>query len=123
MARTLWTRSISNGRARHIAHLGVTTFGWSFINRGLSLPEAAVRVELLSPSGEMWSWGPEDGENKVMGNALDFCLVVTKRRHIDDTALIMKGEVAPKWMAIAQAFAGPPEEGPMPGARVNHTND
>lgn len=28
-----------------------------------------------------------------------------------------------QWMAIAQAFAGPPEESPLPGARVNHPND
>ena len=30
-------------RLRHIAHLGVVTFGWSFINRGLEVPKNQVR--------------------------------------------------------------------------------
>ena len=123
IADALTIRRPGTDRLKHIAHIGVTTFGWSFINRGLELPEPAVRVELIGPSGTMWSWGPDDAENKVMGPALDFCLVVTKRRNLDDTALIMKGEVAQQWMNIAQAFAGPPEEGPQPGARVTNYND
>jgi hypothetical protein len=35
-------------RLRHIAHPGVTTFGWSYINRGLDVPQIHVREDLGS---------------------------------------------------------------------------
>lgn len=104
-------------RLRHIAFLGVSTFKWAFINRGLAVPEQPVRVALTSPSGELWAWGPEDAENAVSGTALDFCLAVTQRRNPSDTGLNVRGDIAGQWIKIAQAFAGPPQEAPAPGAR------
>lgn len=105
-------------RLRHIAHLGVTTFGWSYQNRGLAVPETPVRVELNGPSGAVWAWGPEDAPDRITGPAVDFCLVVTQRRHADDTGLNIAGETAYDWMLKAQCFAGPPTDGPGPGERV-----
>ena len=104
-------------RLRHIAFLGVSTFKWSFKNRQMDVPEQPVRVALTSPSGELWTWGAEDAENSVSGAALDFCLVVTQRRNPEDTGLKIEGNIAEAWMAIAQAFAGPSENGPAPGVR------
>ena len=98
-------------RLRHIAHLGVSTFGWSFINRKMEVPDTPVRIELTGPSGDIWSWGPEDAKDRVKGPAEDFCLVVVQRRHVADTELIINGETARQWMSIAQAYAGPPAEG------------
>jgi uncharacterized protein (TIGR03084 family) len=54
-----------------------------------------------------WTWGPEDAEDRVTGPALDFCLLVTQRRHRDDVDLKIEGPAAEEWLAIAQAFAGP----------------
>jgi len=102
-------------RLRHIAHLGVSTLRWSYANREMEVPDATVRVELTGPSGDMWSWGPEDVKDMVKGPAQDFCLVVVQRRHAADTNLIVTGETAQQWMSIAQAFAGPPTEGRKPG--------
>jgi uncharacterized protein (TIGR03084 family) len=65
-----------------------------------------VRVELVAPSGALWTWGPEDAPDRVMGPALGFCLVVTQRRHRDDSALKILGPFADEWMSFAQAFAG-----------------
>ena len=62
----------------------------------------------------MWTWGPADAADRVSGTALDFCLLVTQRRHRDDLALAVDGEAAQHWMAIAQAFAGPPGPGRRP---------
>jgi uncharacterized protein (TIGR03084 family) len=109
----------TNGdRLRHIAHLGVTTFGWSYTNRGLEVPTTRVRVELTAPSGNVWTWGPEDASDKISGPAEGFCLVVAQRRHVDDTRLEVVGETARDWMLKAQCFAGPPTNGPKPGERV-----
>ncbi len=102
-------------RLRHIAHIGVGTFSWSFLNRGLTPPASPVRVELAGPSGDLWSWGPPEAADRIRGNAQDFCLVVTQRRHVDDTSLATTGAAARQWMLVAQAFAGPPAEGPKPG--------
>lgn len=106
---------------KHIAHLGVTTFGWSFVNRSMAVPETAVRVELTSPSGDIWQWGEKTAKASITGPAEDFCLVVTQRRHIDDTALSTEGETARQWMLVAQAFAGPATTGPPAGERLVET--
>jgi uncharacterized protein (TIGR03084 family) len=102
-------------RLRHIARLGVLTRGWSYLNRGQEPPEAPVRVELTSPSGEAWAYGPEDAAERITGPAEDFCLVVTQRRHVDDTSLTVTGDAARDWMEKAQAFAGGATDGPAPG--------
>ena len=104
-------------RLRHIAQLGVITRGWSYLNRGMEAPEVDVRVELLAPSGETWTWGPEDAADSVRGPAEDFCLVVTQRRHPHDTRLEVAGNVARDWLVHAQAFAGAPTDGPAAASR------
>lgn len=95
-------------RLKHVAHIGVSTRGWSYVNRGEAVPDGDVRVELTAPSGDVWTWGPEGAADRITGPALDFCLVATQRRHPADTALVAQGPLAEGWLAIAQAFAGPP---------------
>jgi uncharacterized protein (TIGR03084 family) len=104
-------------RLRHICQIGVITRGWTYANRKEEQPSAEVRVELASPSGEIWTWGAADAPESVSGSALDFCLVVTQRRHVDDTALQTSGAAARDWMEKAQAFAGPATDGPAPRTR------
>lgn len=110
------TRNCSD-RLRHVAHIGVTTYGWAFANRKLEAPLPVPYVELSSPQGVTWSWGERSEANFVKGRAEDFCLVVTQRRHVNDTTLSLAGDNATAWMAIAQCFAGPPVDGPAPGVR------
>lgn len=105
-------------RIRHIATLGVKTYGWSFVNRKLEAPEPTPYVRLTAPSGKIWEWNKPQDDNRVMGDAVAFCQVVTQVRNIADTTLIVSGEPARQWMAIAQCFAGSPEAPPKPGTRV-----
>lgn len=107
----------ATGRLRHIAHLGVGTYGWTFVNRGLPVPEPVPHVALDAPDGSTWTWGDPASAQSVRGPALDFCLVVTQRRHADDTLLRITDGPARQWMAIAQCFAGEPADGPAPGQR------
>ena len=104
-------------RLAHIARLGFITRGWSYINRGEPVPEGEVRVELDGPDGDRWVFGPEDAVASVDGDAEQFCLVVTQRRNLDDTALIVDGSLADDWLQKAQAFAGPATDGPGKGER------
>lgn len=106
-------RSASN-RLIHIAQLGVITQKWSFIVRGEEPLPVEIAVVLDPPEGgEPWTWGDATSANRVSGPAEDFCMVVTQRRHVDDTSLQVDGEHARRWMLNAQAFAGGPTSGPQ----------
>jgi Wyosine base formation len=63
----------------------------------------------------LWAWGPEDASQVVSGPALDFCLLVTQRRHRADLAITAHGGEAAGWLDIAQAYVGPPGQGRAPG--------
>ena len=104
-----------SGRLRHVADLGVRTRGFSFRVRGLDPPDGEVRVELRAPDGSTWTWGPPDAPDRVRGDAVEFCLVVTQRRHPSEVRLETDGPNAAAWLDVAQAFAGPPTR-PRPPA-------
>ena len=108
VADGLGVERVPTERLRHICHLGVRTRGFSYVVRGLPPPTYDVRVAVTSPAGEAWTWGDESLPDRVEGSALDFCLVVTQRRHLDDTKLDVTGDRAREWLQIAQAFAGEP---------------
>jgi uncharacterized protein (TIGR03084 family) len=115
IADTVGVQRRPTARLRHVAHIGIGARAFSYQAHRLQPPGAPVRVELTGPSGEAWVWGPEDAADRVTGPALDFCLVVTQRRHPDDTAVTAIGKNAWQWLSIAQAFAGPPGPGRQPG--------
>lgn len=102
-------------RLRNVAQIGVLSILNSFRARGLADPTDPVSVQLTAPNGNMWAWGDPDAEDTVTGAALDFCLVVTQRRHPDDVNLVATGTTAKAWIDIAQAFAGPPGAGRQSG--------
>jgi len=101
-------------RIRHVAHLGVRTRRFAYSVHGQDAPADEPRVELTAPSGETWTWGPEDAAQRVTGSAYDFCRLVTQRVHLADTDLVATGDDAARWLTIAQAFAGPSGEGREP---------
>jgi uncharacterized protein (TIGR03084 family) len=105
-------------RLKNVAVIGVKTFGWTFLNRGLDVPEEVPNVRVSAPSGATWEWGEPDQDNRVEGTAVDFCRVVTQNRNVTDTGLTVVGETAKRWMSIAQCFAGGPVDPPAPGERA-----
>jgi uncharacterized protein (TIGR03084 family) len=114
VAEALGVERPATARLRHVAHLGVRTRSHAYAARGLPLPSVDVRVELTGPDGETWTWGDEAAPAQVRGPAVDFCRVVTRRRHLSDTDLAADGDAAAEWLSIAQAFAGPAGQDPMP---------
>ena len=101
-------------RLRHIAEMGVRARPFAYAINGMAMPEQPPRVELEAPGGDVWTWGPADAAGSISGPALDFCLLVTQRRHRDDLKLTVHGADAEQWMAIAQAYAGAPGGGREP---------
>lgn len=102
-------------RLRTVAHIGARTRNYAYTVHGKTPPSAEFRVELTAPDGTIWSWGPEDAAQRVTGPALDFCLLVTQRRHPGDLAIEVVGADAAEWLTLAQAFAGPTGAGRAAG--------
>jgi uncharacterized protein (TIGR03084 family) len=98
-------------RIRHVAHLGVRTRNYSFGVHELQPPDEEFRIDLVAPSGEVWSYGPEDAAQRLTGSGYDFCLLVTQRAHRDDLDLVATGADVDRWLDLAQAFAGPSGKG------------
>ncbi|MGQ4618181.1 TIGR03084 family metal-binding protein [Nocardia sp. R7R-8] len=115
VADALGVHRSPTARLRTVAHIGVRTRNFAYTVHGKTPPAAEFRVELTAPDRTVWSWGPADAEQRVTGPALDFCLLVTQRRHPDDLAVVAHGEDAAEWLTLAQAFAGPTGEGRTAG--------
>lgn len=104
-------------RLKNVAHIGVTTYSWSFKVKGMEPIKPKPYVRLTAPSGAIWEWNDPQEDNKVEGSATEFSQVVTQCRNVDDTTLTMVGDAANTWMKIAQCFAGGPETPPAKGVR------
>lgn len=104
-------------RIKNIAVLAVNTFGWTFSNRGLAVPDRPPHIRLTAPSGELWRWFDESSDNLIEGSATEFCQVAAQVRNAADTKLKAVGETATRWLSIIQCFAGAPEDPPPPGSR------
>jgi uncharacterized protein (TIGR03084 family) len=98
-----------------LAWFATLTWDFGYQARDRTPPDVQFRYELTAPSGELWTFGPEDSEQRITGPATDFCLLVTRRRHRDDLALTATGADADQWLDIAQAFRGAPGAGRRPG--------
>ncbi len=113
----LGVRRRYDDRIKNIAAIGMRTFGWTFVNRGLEVPGPPPYVRLEAPSGAVWEWNEPSEEERITGSAVDFCHVVTQGRNVADTRLEVVGDIANRWMSIAQCFAGGPADPPKPGER------
>lgn len=115
IADGLGVRRTYTDRIGHLVAFAVRTWDFGYQARGMRTPDAEFRFELTAPSGKLWAFGPEDAEQRVTGAAVDFCLLVTRRRHHADLGVKASGEHAERWLDIAQAYRGPAGEGRKPG--------
>jgi uncharacterized protein (TIGR03084 family) len=111
VAEALGVRRQATARLRSIAHLGVRTRDYAFVVNEQAPPTEPFRIELRAPDGATWAWGPADAAQRVTGSAEDFCYLVTQRRPLSSLDIVAEGADAKRWLAIAQAFAGPPGTG------------
>ncbi len=108
IAEAVGVQRLPSVRLKHVAHIGVGARAFSLLINQLPEDSRSIRVELTALGGELWTWGDETSDQRVLGDALDFCLVVTQRRALSDSQLTVVGDSATTWMRIAQAFAGAP---------------
>jgi uncharacterized protein (TIGR03084 family) len=74
---------VDTDRLRHIAHLGLRGLPYAFMINGAEAP-GSVRLELTSPSGDVWRLGPDDAPTTISGTASDWCRVATHRDRRDE---------------------------------------
>ncbi|MEV0155460.1 TIGR03084 family metal-binding protein [Micromonospora sp. NPDC050686] len=115
IADTLGVRRTPTDRIRHLVGFAVRCWDFGYQARDLPTPQTELRFELTAPSGQVWTFGPEDSPERITGPAWDFCLLAVRRRHRADLALRATGEIAEHWLDIAQAYRGPAGPGREPG--------
>ncbi|MFC4586703.1 TIGR03084 family metal-binding protein [Sphaerisporangium corydalis] len=115
IADALGVRREATDRLKHLVVFAVLTKDFGYLSRGLTPPSVDFRFEITGPSGELWAYGPENATQRVSGPAEDFCLLVTRRRHRDDLAVVATGDEADHWLDIAQCYRGPAGAGRAPG--------
>jgi enediyne biosynthesis protein E11 len=114
IADALGVRRPHTDRLAYLVAFAVRTWDFGYLARNLTPPETEFRFEVLSPSGRLWTFGPDDAQQWVNGPAVDFCLLVTRRRHYLDLDVIASGPDAEYWLEIAQAYRGPAGDGRAP---------
>jgi uncharacterized protein (TIGR03084 family) len=115
IADTLGVQLERTDRLEHLVGFAVLTRDFGYQARGMNPPDTEFRFEITAPSGALWAFGPPDSPQRVTGPAVDFCLLVTRRRHRDDLAVTASGAEAERWLDIAQAYRGPAGSGRTPG--------
>jgi uncharacterized protein (TIGR03084 family) len=92
-------------RLWHIARLAHRTLPFAFARAGDGeAPE--VRLELTSPSNEVWTFGPEDAPCLIRGPAGELCRVAARRlRREDAGSLEAKGPGAEKVLDLIRTYA------------------
>jgi uncharacterized protein (TIGR03084 family) len=85
----------------HVAYYGVRTRDHAY-RRYRRTPPGPFRFELRAPSGTRWDFGPEEAADRVTGPAEDFCLLVTRRRDLEDLALTFSGEHTAEWLDLLE---------------------
>lgn len=96
-------------RLKHVCHIAYGARAFTFAAHGVHDPGDPVAMIVEAPDGQTWRWGPagDSAANVISGSALDIALVFTQRRHPSRTGVKATGSTAERWLAIAQAFAGP----------------
>ncbi|GAA4690350.1 TIGR03084 family metal-binding protein [Phytohabitans rumicis] len=115
VADALGVRREHSDSIGHLVAFAVRTWDFGYQARGLATPDVDFRFEITAPSGAVWTFGPADSTQRISGPAVDFCLLVTRRRHRDDLRLTATGDEADRWLDLAQAYRGPAGPGRRPG--------
>jgi uncharacterized protein (TIGR03084 family) len=115
IADALGIRRRYTDRIRFLVEFAVRTWDFGYLSRGLPAPAEPFGFELTGVSGDVWTFGPPEAAQRISGPAVDFCLLVSRRRHRADLALRAAGAQAEQWLDLAQAYRGPAGPGRSPG--------
>ena len=101
-------------RLRHIALMACMARPYAYQVNALPVPQIPLRLELMLPSGQLWTYGEQSATDRIKGKVGEFCRVAVRRRHWKDMGLEVQGEEARRFIEIVQTYAGPPGPGRKP---------
>lgn len=91
-------------RLRSVVWLIMNALPYAFTVAGIDKPEGTLRVE-LDFNGETWTFGPEDADNRITGDVLEFCKIGIQRLKRDEAKTIKAvGPLAEAALTHARAF-------------------
>jgi uncharacterized protein (TIGR03084 family) len=93
-------------RLRHVARLAWRTLPYAFERAGRVL-RGPVAFDLVGPTGERWSFVPDDGPaaTTISGSGVELCLVAARRVDPGDTALHGVGADAAAVLDLVRTYA------------------
>ena len=103
---TVGVEPTDTDRLRHVAHLGHRALPYAFRSQGVTPPTplSELRLELMSPTGETWTYGDPDAVQTITGSAAHWCRVATRRMDAADSDLVANGPLAQSVLTVARAY-------------------
>jgi uncharacterized protein (TIGR03084 family) len=95
----------ADDRLRHIARLAWRTLPYAFAREGKQMT-GPVSFELTGPSGEAWTFLPDDPPVTVVrGDGVQLCLVAARRVEPSATSLIASGPDGDAVLSLVRTYA------------------
>jgi uncharacterized protein (TIGR03084 family) len=92
-------------RVRNVVWLVIQAIPYAFTVAKREQPAGTLRVELDAPGGERWTFGPEDADNRITGDAGEFArLGVQRMKRAEASTLKADGPLADAVLDVARAF-------------------
>lgn len=91
-------------RLWHVARLAWRTIPYSFQRAGLA-PPGEVTFDLVSSSGDVWTFGVATAPTTVSGSAVELCHVASRRVPAAETSLVAEGPDAEAVLAHVRTWA------------------
>ncbi len=98
---------VDTDRLRHVCHITYRAIPHAFRDARQSIPGRLddLAVEVTSPSGDRWRFGPPSASQRIEGTAADFARVGVRRKKLADaTSLQARGELATRALPILKAY-------------------
>jgi uncharacterized protein (TIGR03084 family) len=98
---------VDTDRLRHVCHITYRAIPHAFRDAGQPMPGRLddLVVEVTSPSGHLWQFGPPSAPQRIEGTAADFARVGVRRMRLADArSLQSTGELASSALLILKAY-------------------
>lgn len=98
---------VDTDRIRHVCHITYRAIPHAFRDARQQMPGRLddLTVEVTSPSGNLWRFGPPSASQRIEGTAADFARVGVRRKQLDDAeSLHGTGELAVSALPLLKAY-------------------
>ena len=98
---------VDTDRLRHVCHITYRAVPHAFRDARQPMPGPLddLVVEVTSPSGQLWRFGPQSATQRIEGTAADFARVGVRRKPLADALSLQgRGELALSALSVLKAY-------------------